>query len=102
MSDERFWEVVDEYLVTGRLQEGTIMGHTCVRTVEGNEFVAMGTKEGGLIVKLPKDRVAGLVESGEGASFAPAGRVFREWVEIATFDADEWSSLIEESIDFVG
>ncbi len=53
------------------------------------------------MVKLPADRVAELVESGEGESFAPAGRVFREWVAIPTFDADRWAAFIEESIAFV-
>lgn len=100
MADEGFWQVVDEHLVTGRLQEGTIMGHACVRTVDGNEFVAMGDK-GRLIVKLPKDRVTALIEAGEGASFAPAGRVFREWVAVEDFDAASWAGLIDESIAFV-
>ena len=76
------------------------MGHACVRTVDGNEFVAMGDA-GRLIVKLPKDRVSELIEAGDGASFAPAGRVFREWVAIDEFDAETWAALIDESIEFV-
>lgn len=100
MTDEGFWQVVDDHLVTGRLQEGTIMGHACVRTADGNEFVAMGDK-GRLIVKLPKDRVAALIDAGEGASFAPAGRVFREWVAVDEFNPEAWAGLIDESIDFV-
>jgi len=100
---ERFWSVVDEFLLDGRLHEGTIMGRRCVRTVDGDEFVAMGEpKTGNLIVKLPRDRVTALIEDGKGTPFAPAGRVFREWVSIGDLDRRVWADLIEESIAFVG
>jgi len=100
--DERFWTVIDEFLVTGRLQEGTIMSHKCVRTVDDNEFVAMAElSTGNLIVKLPKGRVAELIAAGDGSDFAPAGRVFREWVAVREFDPETWANLVEESIAFV-
>jgi hypothetical protein len=36
----------------------------------------------GLVVKLPKDRVEELVETGVGKPFAPAGKVFKEWLSV--------------------
>jgi len=44
---------------------------------------------------------AELIEAGEGLAFAPAGKVFREWVALPTFDEDRWTALIEESMEFV-
>lgn len=36
-----------------------------------------------------------------GPDGAPAGKVFREWVPVAGFDADEWVALLRESVAFV-
>jgi hypothetical protein len=66
MSDD-FWDAAAPLLGEGVLEEGTIMGGACVRS-------------DGIVVKLPRERVEALIESGAGASFAPAGKVFKEWV----------------------
>ena len=66
------------------------------------EFVGMPNhKGGGLVVKLPRDRVSNLIESGDGQSFAPAGKVFKEWVLVQRHDEGHWHALLRESIDFV-
>ena len=79
-----------------------MMGHHCLRTTPGRGFVATVERStGNLVVKLPKPRVASLIDDKQGLAFAPAGKVFREWVAIEDFDAKRWSSLIEESIAFV-
>ncbi len=97
-----FWEVAEPFLASGRLVEGTIMGHQCLRSAASNEFVAtVERSSGNLVVKLPRQRVAGLVEKGEGLAFAPAGKVFKEWVALPTFDEARWTALIEESMGFV-
>ena len=99
---EQFWSVADEFIVTGRVEEGTMMGHHCLRATSGGGFVAtVERSSGNLVVKLPKNRVAELTGSGEGLAFAPAGKVFREWVAIPSQDATRWAELIEESIAFV-
>lgn len=98
-----FWEVAEPFLAAGRLVEGTMMGHHCLRTVEGDQFVAtVERSSGNLVVKLPGERVAELIDAGEGEPFAPAGKVFREWVAIPVLDEQRWTGLIEESIEFVG
>jgi hypothetical protein len=51
-------------------------------------------------VKLPRDRVAELVENGSGDAFAPAGKVFREWVSIPAADRTVWHALLAEAVDF--
>jgi hypothetical protein len=99
MSDE-FWDCAAPLLAGGVIDEGTIMGHACIRAK--GEFVAMPHHKGpGLVVKLPKERVADLIDDGEGQSFAPAGKVFSEWVLVEAFDERRWQDLIRESVAFV-
>ena len=104
----RFWELVDPMIGSGRLVEGTMMGHHCVRAADNDGFVATVERSSGdLVVKLPRERVAELVASGDGRSFAPAKKVFKEWVAIPRKDDDaatdqQWTALLEESIAFVG
>jgi hypothetical protein len=38
-----------------------------------------------------------LIAAGHGAPFAPAGRVFREWVAIPRPDRRRWHSLLAEA-----
>lgn len=98
----RFWEVAEPYLATGALVEGTMMGHPCLRSGASDGFVAtVERSSGNLVVKLPKGRVAALVESGDGLPFAPAKKVFREWVALPVFDERRWADLLEESMAFV-
>lgn len=96
MSD-RFWDEVAPLLAAGRLDEGTMFGHRCVRA--GKDFVAMpGHKSDGMVVKLPAERVAELVESGRGRPVAPAGKTFKEWVEIAA--TERWEPYLDEALAF--
>ena len=95
------WDLaVELQAADDRVVEGTIMGSPCLRV--GKEFLAMNHhKKEGLVVKLPADRVAELIEAGEGESFAPAGKVFKEWVLVEAHDEKRWRGLLEESIGFV-
>lgn len=99
---EQFWELAEPHLASGRLTEGTMMGHQCLRTAATNGFVATVTRPGGnVVVKLPKSRVAELIDQGVGQPFAPAGKVFREWVELPGVDEETWEALLVEAIEFV-
>ncbi len=101
-SERLFWQLAaalqDE---DPRVSEGTIMNGRCLRV--GKEFLALVDYKGsGLVVKLPKRRVDELVAEGVGKPFAPAGRVFGEWVSIPTPDRQRWSDLLREGLAFVG
>ena len=53
------------------------------------------------MVKLHRDRVAELIDDGRGQPFAPAGKVFKEWVLVEEHDEELWEALIRESVGFV-
>jgi hypothetical protein len=97
-----FWSLIDELSQEdARIGEGTIMGGRCARV--DSEFLALADfKTAGLVVKLPRERVAELIDEGVGQPFAPAGRVFREWVSVPDPDRELWTSLLREGVAFVG
>jgi len=101
-AEDVFWDLGMELMAEdGRVVEGTIMSSRCLRV--GKEFLAMPHhKTEGLVVKLPADRVSEIIEAGEGESFAPAGKVFKEWLAVTTVDEDRWRSLLREGVAFVG
>lgn len=96
-----FWELAaDLQDENPGVVEGTIMNGRCLRV--GQEFLALiDFKGSGLVVKLPKARVAALIASGKGQPFAPAGRVFSEWVSVPKPDRELWRSLLREGVTFV-
>lgn len=99
--DEVFWELIDELRAEDpRIEEGTIMGGRCAR-VAGEFLALVDFKDSGMVVKLPRARVDELIARGTGRSFAPAGKVFREWVSIPRRDRRRWRSLLREGVAFV-
>ena len=91
--ESMFWELIEELqLEDPRVEEGTIMGGRCARVA--GEFL-------GLVVKLPRARVQELIDDGVGQPFAPAGRVFKEWVSVPKRDRSRWRTLLREGVAFV-
>lgn len=96
-----FWDLIDELREhDDRIEEGTIMGGRCAR-VAGEFLGLVDYKNSGMVVKLPRSRVDELIAQGIGEPFAPAGKVFREWVAVAKPDRRRWSKLLVEAIGFV-
>jgi hypothetical protein len=96
-----FWELADQLQSNDpRVVEGTIMGGRCLR-VDAEFLALLDTRTSGLVVKLPRSRVDDLVAAGAGLPFAPAGKVFREWLLVPTPDRPRWLSLMEEGVAFV-
>jgi hypothetical protein len=56
-----------------------------------------------LVLKLPRDRVAALVATGEGVPFdAGKDRPLAEWLALGDADDARWRELALEAADFVG
>jgi hypothetical protein len=100
-AEDLFWELAAELAAEDpRVVEGTIMNGRCLRA--GKEFLALVDHKGsGLVVKLPKSRVAELIDQGKGQPFAPAGKVFREWLSVPKPDRRRWRALLREGIAHV-
>ena len=97
--EDLFWELVAPHLATDGVEEGTMMGSRCLRV--GGEFTGMiHSKNGELILKLPRARVDELVASGKTEAFAPNGRVFKEWTLVPRSDRRTWKKLIDEAVAF--
>jgi hypothetical protein len=101
-ASDLLWDLAAELMAEDeRVIEGTIMGSPCLRV--GKEFLAMPHhKQEGLVVKLPAERVSELIDAGEGESFAPAGKVFKEWLAVTSLDEARWRDLLREGLAFVG
>lgn len=92
-------ELTDDLLYDPAIGRATMMGYPCVR-LAGRFLASYDDKAGCLVLKLPRQRVTQLVENGDGDQFAPAGKVFREWVSIPTVDRSLWQTLLAEAVDF--
>jgi TfoX/Sxy family transcriptional regulator of competence genes len=60
---------------------------------------------GTMVIKLPRERVTTLVESGEGSYYDPGhGRLMREWISLRAPDKaimTSWLDLAREAQEFV-
>lgn len=97
-ADTLFWRLAAKLSAEDpRVVEGTIMNGRCLRY--GREFLALVDYKGsGLVVKLSRDRVDELIAAGTGRPFAPAGRIFKEWVAVPEPNARRWEQLLREGI----
>jgi hypothetical protein len=92
-------ELTDDLHYEPAIGRATMMGYPCVR-LAGKFLASYDDKAGRLVVKLPRERVTELFEDGDGDPFAPAGRIFREWVSIPTTDRELWQTLLAEAVEF--
>jgi hypothetical protein len=92
-------ELTDDLLYDPAIGRATMMGYPCVR-LAGKFLASYDDRAGCLVVKLPRERVTELVDEGRGDPFAPAGKVFREWVAIPTIDRELWQTLLAEAVKF--
>ena len=80
-------------------ESGRKFGKNGLKT-KGGKLFALFT-QGTLVLKLPKDCVAALVEQGVGKPFDPGhGRLMREWLPVKSTRAS-WIELAKEAHEFV-
>jgi TfoX/Sxy family transcriptional regulator of competence genes len=97
-TDARFAPVVQAFKGIKDVRAGKLFSSFGLK-VSGKIFAMYG--RGRLVVKLPKERVDGLVSAGKAERFNPGhGRLMKEW---AAFESDdsEWVELAREAYKFV-
>lgn len=95
-----FWGLAEPLLDQPGATRSTMMGLPCLR-IDGQFFASFDRRTGDLLVKLPKDRVDELIETGRAQPFTPAGRRFREWAAISPAELSTWPALLAEALTFV-
>jgi hypothetical protein len=98
----RYARLVEQFMERPNVtQEGKGFGSNALK-VDGRIF-AMLTPRWEFVVKLPRQRVEELIESGDGLAFdAGKGRPMKEWLVVRPTASLTWSSLAEEALAFVG
>jgi hypothetical protein len=80
---------------------GTGFGRSVGLRIRGKIFAIYN--DGELILKLPRNRVGELIESGEGRPWGPGtGKIMKEWVAVSAAASERWPSLAAEARTFVG
>jgi hypothetical protein len=92
-------DLTDDLLYDPAIGRATMMGYPCVR-LAGRFLASYDDTRRSLVVKLPHERVTELIDNRIGDPFAPAGKVFREWVSIPTVDRALWQQLLAEAVEF--
>ena len=96
MTDESWTDLVDRF-VDGDVTPGHMFGCAGLRT--GRRFFAIRW-HGQLVLKLPADRLEGLVEAGDGRPFEPMeGRRMNGWLVLA--DRPDPGDLVGEARAYV-
>ena len=96
------WARIEESeLEVAGVTSGTGFGRSVGLRIRGKVFAIY--KDGELIVKLPRNRVGELIESGEGRPWGPGtGRIMKEWVALPEAASKHWPALATEARTFVG
>ena len=102
-AEKRYADIVLKLKPTAgvtHVTEGKGFGSSGQLKVQGRIFAML--VRGELVLKLPRDRVAALVASGEGTFFdAGKGKPMREWFVLSPTSAKRWLPLAQEALDFV-
>jgi hypothetical protein len=100
-----FDRLAEDFTGDGDVVMGTMFRSPGLR-VRGKIFAFLGHR-GGLIVKVPGDRIGELVAAGTGEQVVMGRRTMREWIEVPA-GADRtatlalWRDLAREAHQYVG
>jgi hypothetical protein len=98
--EQRFRRLAERFLGQRGVSEGTGFGKNPGLRVGGKVFAML--IEGDLVLKLPRERVDGLIDSGVADRFDPRhGRPMKEWAAIPPGQSRRWPKLADEAFVFV-
>ncbi|WP_412069918.1 hypothetical protein [Rubrivirga sp. IMCC43871] len=100
MTTATFSALADDFVAQGLATRGTMMGHPCLRA-NGAFFASGGGAGDALVVKLPEARVQEEIAAGRGAPFAPAGKPFKQWLEVTEGSERHARERLLEALAFV-
>lgn len=99
MGEAAFEAIAATLLPDPDVEQGTGFGTNPGLRVRGKIFAILHGGE--LVVKLPAERSAELVEAGRARPFEIGRRKMREWVRLGEVDEQEWLKLARESRRYV-
>ena len=104
MTPEQRYESLVRSILAGsrptRVAEGKGFGSTGQLKVDGKIFAML--VKGNLVVKLSRERVDALVNSGDGERFdAGKGKPMREWLALSPTSKKQWLALAKDAMEFV-
>jgi hypothetical protein len=96
--DQRFEELFAELDGMPGLRRGKAFGLPVIK-VAGK--IAAACQDGALVLKLPPERIATLIEEERGTPFAAHGKTMGGWIALSPVAAGDWLALTEEAITYV-
>jgi hypothetical protein len=78
---------------------GTGFGSSPGLRVDGRIFAMLPDRE--LVVKLPAERCAAMVQAGDGRLMTSGKRTMREWIVVERVDEEAWAALAAEALAHV-
>ncbi len=97
---ESWLRIEESELRVAGVTAGTGFGKAVGLRISGKIFAF--PKDGELILKLPRGRVAELIESGAGRPWGPGTKIIKEWVAVSGAASEDWAPLVGEARTFVG
>ena len=95
MSTQEHWAKIKEKFL--KLDDVQKQGEAL--KIKRKMFVILNQND--ITVKLPKNRVAELLASGEGLPYDPGnGKIMKEWVTIPLKTSKKWMAFVKEGMKF--
>jgi hypothetical protein len=95
MTSEELWTKIKEHFL--KIEDVQKQGEAL--KIKRKMFVFLNKEN--ITVKLPKERVTELLESGEGLPYDPGnGKIMKEWVTIPLKDSSKWIAYVKEGMKF--
>ncbi len=96
----KFAQVVEAFAKDRKISHGGTKGFGAGKLKVNGKIFAMISSKGEFVVKLRKERVDELVNSGKGERFDPGhGRLMKEWLVFRT--GLDWIEIAKEACEFV-
>jgi hypothetical protein len=96
--DDRFEDLFAELDGMPGLRRSKAFGLPVIKV---DDKIAAAFKDGQLVLKLPPNRIAEIIDRGRGEPFSAYGKTMTGWVALAPETDGDWLALTEEAVAFV-